>query len=28
VLQEWTRSRAIGEETMAKYRELYKQAGG
>jgi len=26
-LQEWTRSRANGEETMAKYRELYKQAG-
>ena len=27
VLQEWTRSRANGEETMTKYRELYQQAG-
>jgi hypothetical protein len=27
VLQEWTRSRANGAETMTKYRELYQQAG-
>ncbi len=27
VLQEWTRSRANGEEVMTKYREIYKQAG-